>query len=72
MSTEPPVKVRCVGFDLEAGHYELRLFHNGCDCVTPIHLSHPGIITVTLTGDERVDIKRIENQHKDQSCFSKH
>lgn len=62
MSAEPRITKRCVGFSLEAGRYELRLFHNGCHCVTPIELSHPGTITVTLTGDETVDIKRIEKE----------
>ena len=65
MSAEPKITVRCVGFSLDPGQYELRLFHSGCWCVTPIELHTPGEITITLTSDERAEIKRIDQQNKD-------
>jgi hypothetical protein len=51
---------RCIAYDLEPGDYELRLFHNGCHCTTPIRLETAGVVTITLTGTETVDIKRTD------------
>ena len=56
MNAEP---TRTITFDLEAGEYEIRIYSDRYETITPAVLEHPGSLTITLDEHEHADVKRI-------------
>lgn len=59
---------RTLTFELEPGEYEMRIFTEKYEDITPfVVLQHPCMIAVTVPEHKSVDIKRIEDENPDRT-----